>query len=369
MVSRLIRIVKPLLLCAFLLQCHCKVFGSRINLRDYGLKSGVIDPSYLILQRALDNYDSVIVPKNFRCIVTSTIRLNTNNALIGEDKLSSKIIINADQFRWEDVFNPAAFVNASTQMHTNSTSFAKANKNLQVINLTFELSGLKIYNMQSVIRLAGIENVSIRNCAFAVSSGNNLSHNAIIDLHGAYRRISIVKCTFDISTGNKRAGGGIWIQNTSSSDCSDVRVVNCEFNVDSKDEALAIYTTGSGKVSGVSILNNSFTAKESRETNVSVVSIFNNVSSLNLVGNTFSVNSRHLNVMDGVVRLGLYNTPPKKELRKITIDGNLFRGSNSNYIGIKGYSGDDIVVKRNRFKGRSKKDILFDEKLLNWRVL
>jgi hypothetical protein len=348
--------------------CQSSAFGSKIDLKSYGAKGNGLDDDTWIIQDALNKFDSVIVPTNYKCLIKSTLKINSNNVLLGKNKFSSRILIDADRFQWAEVYNPAVIINSNTQRNTNLADFEDADTNLRILNLTFELSGSRVYNMQSLIRLSGVKNVVINNCIFSVRSKSNMSHNSIIDLHAAYANVSVVKCIFNISTANKRAGGGIWIQNTSGSDCKDVEVSNCTFNVDSKDEALAIYTTGLGKIRHVNIKNNKFYITSAKETNVSILSIFNNVSHVVIEQNFFSVNSQNKNTIDGVIRLGIFKNVSKTDLSNVIIKENLFSGSNSNYIGIKGYAGDNIEILGNKFQGNNKGHIKFEKWLQNWRV-
>lgn len=297
------------------------------------------------LQKAIDTRKKVILVKDKTYKYNKTLVLKTNSFIQGQDKYKSTLLPDIDNFTHRGNWNPATIVNENAKLGTTSDDFSNPNYNILLDNFRVEMKSEVVTNMNSIFRFSAQIGLTIRNCSFLVQSSNGKGHNAIIDLHAAYRDASIHDCDFDVTTNSLNYGGAIWVQNEGTVDCEHIDIFNNKFTVASKDETLAIYTiNGSGSVKNVKAYNNVITKPDYTTSPSSMFTVFGKAQDVDIYDNWLFSN-QPTGLIDGLLRIGVSSDSnnTNKPVR-IKVYSNRVIGVFLTSSAIVGYSGTDVEL-------------------------
>lgn len=300
------------------------------------------------LQKAIDSGYRVLISKNKTFLYRATLILPSNCVIEGEDKLTSVLKADVDNFTYRNNWNPATIVNANAKLASNSDDFSNPNSSISIKNLSIRMSSDTVTNMQSILRFSAMIGLSVSSCIFKVSSTTAKGHNAVIDLHASYRDVAIKDSVFEITTNSPNYGGAIWVQNEGAVTCENVEVSGNQFTVASKDETLAIYTiNGTGIVKNVKAFNNIITKPDYTTSPSSMLTVFGKAQDVDIYDN-WLFSSQVAGSIDGILRVGVAsdNTNVDKPTN-IKIHNNRLIGVFTTSKGLIGYSGDVVQIYSN----------------------
>ncbi|OPX44821.1 hypothetical protein CLHUN_13750 [Ruminiclostridium hungatei] len=208
------------------------------------------------LTRLFNSENTVNLPAgNFFC--KSKIILKGMNLTVQGVKGSTKIVFDSRTFSnyGQGYLSECLIINSNYADEFNETTAQK----MKISDISFEYKRYTNRSPKTIMILKNIRRADILNCDFIADLSNTMPVTNL-DLYNACKNVTVADCNF-VNNTMALSGGCVWVRNLTTrlsavadNTTENVKITDCNFEKDSKDEVIAVYSTV-GNVRNV-IINN-----------------------------------------------------------------------------------------------------------------
>lgn len=130
---------------------------------------------------------------------------------------------------------------------------------INILGIIFEYNRYAISSPKTIMLFKNIKGASIKNCSFIADLANSIPVTNL-DFYNGCKNVAVSDCYFSNKT-KALSGGCIWVRNLTEQAANvegntteNINIYKCEFEKDSKDEVIAVYSV-IGNIKDITIKN------------------------------------------------------------------------------------------------------------------
>ncbi|MDF2986008.1 MAG: hypothetical protein K0R50_1518 [Eubacterium sp.] len=211
---------------------------------DSGFKTIANDNTEYLLSLFNSGKDVNLPAGNYLC--KTNVSITGNEVKIKGVKDRTKIVFQCKDFVYNSSgpYNEGVVVNKN---HANEYNEANAQA-IGIYDITFEYKRYQAKSPKTIMLFKNVKKLHLVNCSFIADLPNEIPVTNL-DLYNACKNVLVLDCYFSNKT-RALSGGCIWVRNLTTQTVSvpgnnteNVTIRSCEFDKDSKDEVISVYST------------------------------------------------------------------------------------------------------------------------------